>query len=823
MTRVSPAAKRKPAQVEDPRLEPAEAYFRARGWTPFGFQRETWTRFLEGESGLVQVATGAGKTYAATMGAFAAMLADPKPGLRLLYITPLRAVARDIEAALLEPVMRLGWNLRVESRTGDTKQSLRKKQLTAMPEVLITTPESLELMLSYPGFEERFGNLLGIVVDEWHELLSTKRGSLLELSLARVRRLAPNARTWALSATIANPLEAARTALGNTTLEPAIVSVPDVTRRTTLETLIPERVDSFPWAGQLGLSMAPQLVEALDPDSSTLIFTNTRRQAERWYAALLRLKPEMTEIIALHHGSVSREERERVEAGLKDGSVRWVVATSSLDLGVDFQPVERVVQVGSPKGVARFLQRAGRAGHTPGGAGHVLFVPMGAVELLEAASLRAAIREGAIEARRPLQKPLDVLAQHLVTLAVAAPFTRSDVLEEVRSASSFAGLTDAELDWALEFITQGGKSLTAYEEYRRVKVVDGKYTVTERAVATRQRSSIGTITSDGAIVVKYLNGSDLGTVSEGFLSRLKRGDVFTFAGRTVELVMYKDMVAHVRNATTKTSSVPSWQGSRFALSSTLSGFVRRTLANVDASAATPEERDALEPIMTAQARLSHVPQEDELLAEVVTTREGRHLYLYPFEGSHVHDGLGALLALRFSRLEPGSFAISTNDYGVELLARKDYPFQQHLERVLQAPGDASLELREAVNLAELSKRSFREIAQISGLVYAGRPGARRSAWQLQASSGTIFEVLREYEPSSLLLEQAAREVVQGELEGERLFQTLERIRRQRLVLTTPKRPTPLGFGLTVARLSARLSNEDLLLRIMRMKQQWARK
>ena len=795
------------------------AYFTARGWTPFAFQLEVWTRFLRGESGLLQVPTGAGKTYAATMGAFAAMLSDPQPSLRLLYITPLRAVARDIEAALLEPVAQMGWNLRVESRTGDTKQSLRKKQLTKMPEVLITTPESLELMLSYPGFEERFGNLVAVVVDEWHELLSSKRGSLLELSLARVRRLAPDARTWALSATIANPEEAARAAVGETSAAQLVTAT--LERRTEITTLIPERVDSFPWAGQLGLSMAPALVAALEAEVSTLIFTNTRRQAERWYAALLRLKPDAAAQIALHHGSISREERERVEAGLKSGEVRWVVATSSLDLGVDFQPVERVVQIGSPKGIARFLQRAGRAAHTPGGSSRVLFVPTNALELLEVVAVRRAVADGVLEPRHALDKPYDVLAQHLVTLAVAAPFTADDVYNELRSASSFRNLKRDELDWALEFITQGGKSLKAYEEYRRVKLEDGVYSVTERAIATRQRSSIGTITSDGAVVVKYMNGADLGTVSEGFLSRLKRGDVFTFAGRTVELVMYKDMVAHVRNAATKTSSVPSWSGGRFAISAVLSKYLRSTLA--DSSLATPEERSALEPILAAQARLSKIPLEDELLVEIIKTREGRHLFVYPFEGTHVHDGLGALLALRFSRLEPGSFAISTNDYGLELLARKDYPFERFLESVLHQTGDATEELREAVNLSELSKRAFRDVAQIAGLVYAGRPGARRAAWQLQASSGTIFEVLREYEPESLLLTQATRQVLQGELEGERLMRTLERIRGQRLVVTEPKRPTPLGFALLVGRLSARLSNEDLLLRIMRLKAQWMKK
>jgi ATP-dependent helicase Lhr and Lhr-like helicase len=807
-----------PAQ-KDSRLEPVEKFFETRGWMPFDFQREVWTRFLNGESGLVQVPTGAGKTYAATMGAFAQMLHEPKPGLRLLYITPLRAVARDIEAALLEPVTRMGWAVRVDSRTGDTKQSLRKKQLDNMPHVLITTPESLELLLSYPGFETRFANVIDVIADEWHELLSSKRGALLELSLARLRRIAPEMRTWALSATIANPLEAARAAVGEA-VTPSRVTA-NLERRTQIETLIPERVDSFPWAGQLGLSMAPALVAALDLNESTLIFTNTRRQAERWYAALLRLRPDAADRMALHHGSITRDERERVEAGLKSGEVRWVVATSSLDLGVDFQPVERVVQIGSPKGVARFLQRAGRAAHTPGGSSRTLFVPTNALELLEIAAIRGAVADGAIEPRHPLEKPYDVLAQHLVTLAVAAPFTAEEVFDEVRSASSFRDLTRAELDWALEFITKGGRSLNAYEEYRRVSLENGKYQVTERAIATRQRQSIGTITSDGAIVVKYMNGADLGTVSESFLSRLKRGDVFTFAGRTVELVMYRDMVAHVRNASTKTSSVPSWSGGRFAISAALSKYLRNTLQ--DPASATPEERAALEPIMAAQARLSRIPKADELLVEVIKTREGRHLFLYPFEGSRVHDGLGALLALRFSKLEPGSFAISTNDYGLELLARKDYPFQELLESALSAGDDTEAELREAVNLSELSKRAFRDVAQIAGLVYAGRPGARRAAWQLQASSGTIFEVLREYEPESLLLEQATREVLQGELEGERLMGALERIRAGRIVMTEPKRPTPLGFALLVGRLSARLSNEDLLLRVMRMKEQWMKR
>jgi ATP-dependent helicase Lhr and Lhr-like helicase len=798
-------------------LEPIYTWFTAQGWTPFEFQEETWRHYLDGKSGLVQVATGQGKTYAAVMAPIAEMLEAPSPGLKLLYITPLRAVARDIEKAIAKPILDMNWKVRVESRTGDSKQSLKRKQLKAMPDILITTPESLALMLSYVGAKNLFGNLRGIILDEWHELLNTKRGTLTELCLTRLRTVAPELRMWALSATLANPKEAALAATG-VHKNPVLVTS-NLERQTNVSSILPERVDSFPWAGHLGMSMVQPLVSQLDPNQSTLIFTNTRRQAERWYEALVKAAPKHADTMALHHGSISRVERETVEAKVKSGELKWVVATSSLDLGVDFQPVERVVQIGSPKAVARLLQRAGRAEHMPGGTAEVLFVPTNALELFELAALRKALSKNAIEAREPLRKPYDVLVQHLVTLACGDGFEREKVFEEIKSSAAYQQLTREEFDWALEFVTRGGKSLTSYPEYQKVVEENGIYKVTRKAVATRHRMSIGTITSEGSIVVKFTNRRELGILSESFLSRLKKGDVFSFAGRKVELVMVRDMVAYVKNTTRPSSRMPSWTGGRLAMSASLAHSLREELHEVNKHL-TLEEQDVLKPIVQTFQKLSHVPSEDELLVEEVRTREGKHLFVYPFEGQHVHEGLAALLSYRMTRLEPGTFAITINDYGFELLARKDYPFKEVFSKILEQKHDLETELREALNLSELAKRHFREVAQIAGLVFSGPPGAKRAAWQLQASSSTIYSVLREYEPDSLLLKQAEREVLEGALERERLAGTLERLKSLRLVWQTPKRPSPFGFPLLVDRLSTRLSNEDLLLRIMRLKQQW---
>ncbi len=797
-------------------LAPVYSFFEERGWTPLDFQEEAWAAFLEGQSGLIQVPTGSGKTFAATLAPVAEIVAEPSRGLKLLYLTPLRAVSRDIEKALAEALAEIAPGLRVESRTGDTGQSARKRQMKEMPDILLTTPESLSVLLSYKGADKLFSRLRAVVVDEWHELLSTKRGTQTELCLARLRTLAPELRTWAMSASLANLEEAARAVTGVGAQEPRIVRS-SLHRDIHIKSVLPERIRTFPWAGHLGSAMLKPLLEALDIERSTLLFTNTRRQAERWYKLLLDAAPEHAPLIALHHGSIDRKERERVEAGVKLGRVKWVVATSSLDLGVDFQPVERVVQIGSPKAVARVMQRAGRSAHAPGGVSELLFVPTNALELVEIAAARRALEDGVVEARRPLSKPFDVLAQHLVTLACGDGFKAADVLQEVRTTAAYASITDDEFADVLNLIEHGGRSLRAYPEYHKVEVKDGLYRAASQKVARRHRMSIGTITTGGSVFLKFTNRQKLGSIDERFVSRLKPGDTFLFAGRTLEFVMMKDMSAFVRVSKKPARATPSFAGGALPLSDALSAYVRRELG---ASEGSPE-LDAVQPILQRQRDLSKVPEAGELLLEHAHTREGSHLFLYPFAGRSVHEGLAAVLALRMARRRGTTFSYAVNDYGLEFLAPKGYAFEDVLTPELFSRDGLEADVRESVNLAELAKRQFREVAQVAGLLFAGYPGSRKGAWGLQASGSVLFEVLREYDPESVLLKQAEREVLDEDFGLDALAEVLAALQTQPWTWCEVGRPTPLGFPLFVERLRARLSTETLSQRVMRMVEAWA--
>lgn len=795
-------------------LEPIYDFFKAKGLTPLDFQEKTWQAYVQGKSGLIQVPTGSGKTFAATLAPIADMLAQPSKGLKLLYLTPLRAVSRDIEKALSDALEQIAPDLRVESRTGDTKQSARKRQIKDMPDILLTTPESLSVLLSYKGASKLFGGLRTVVVDEWHELLSTKRGTQTELCLARLRTLAPELRTWAMSASISNLNEAARAATG---LEKPLIVRSSLKRKIQIQSILPERINTFPWAGHLGNAMLKPLLEALEITRSTLIFTNTRRQAERWYQLLLGATPQYADLIALHHGSIERAERERVEAGVKDGSVRWVVATSSLDLGVDFQQVERVVQIGSPKAIGRVMQRAGRSAHAPGGTSKLLFVPTNALELVEIAAARRALKEGVVEARHPLSKPFDVLAQHLVTLACGDGFTQEGILGEIRSAHAYADITDEEFTDVMNLIEHGGRSLRAYPEYRKVEPKDGLYRVTGQKVARRHRMSIGTITSGGSVFLKFTNRQKLGSIEERFVSRLKPGDTFLFAGRRLEFVMMKDMSAFVRNSKKKVTVTPSFVGNALPLSNPLSRYVRRELGG---NGRSPELK-AVASLLEKQRVPSKIPEAGELLLERAHTREGSHLFLYPFAGRGVHEGLATVLALRMARRQSTTFSCAVNDYGVEFLAPKGYAFEGIFTSELFEVENLEADVREGVNLAELAKRQFRDVAQIAGLIFTGYPGSRKSSWQLQASGSVMFDVLREYEPHSVLLKQAEREVLNEDFGLNELSQTLLELKNQPWVWCEVKRPTPLGFPLFIERLRSRLSTETLAVRVMRMVEQWA--
>ncbi|HEX8275230.1 MAG TPA: ligase-associated DNA damage response DEXH box helicase [Longimicrobiaceae bacterium] len=806
----------------------AEGWFRSRGWEPFSFQREVWDAYLAGESGLIHAATGTGKTYAAWMGPLLEWLAEhPEPAgvtskrtrstappLRVLWITPLRALAADTEAALRAPLEALDLPWTLESRTGDTSAATRARQGRRLPTALVTTPESLSLLLSRSDARELFRDLRAVVADEWHELMGTKRGVQTELALARLRRWRPGLRTWGVSATLGNLDEARAALLGAGAAGRVVRGM--LPKRLTVDALIPPVVERFPWAGHLGTQMLPQVIEAIEEGESALVFTNTRSQTEIWYQAILAARPEWAGTIALHHGSLDRATRDWVEGGLRDGRLRCVVATSSLDLGVDFSPVDRVLQIGSPKGVARLLQRAGRSGHRPGAESRVTCVPTQVLELLEVVAARDAVEAGAIESRLPVERPLDLLAQHVVTVALGGGFRAGELLDEVRSTHAYAGLGDDEWSWVLDFVTRGGSALTAYPEYSRVVESDGLYTVESPLVARRHRMAIGTIVSDASMAVKYLRGPRLGTVEESFVARLRPGDRFVFGGKPLEFVRVRDMVAWVRKASSGKGAIPRWMGSRMPLSTELAAALRNRLEEAHRGELRGPEMQAIRPVLEIQARWSRIPDADELLVERVKTREGHHLFFFPFEGRLVHEGLAALFAFRISRLAPISFTLASNDYGFELLSPEPAPLEEALASGLLRPDGLVEDVPASLNATEMARRQFREIARVAGLVFPGYPHAGKTAKQLQASSGLFYDVFARYDPENLLLRQAHREVLERQLERSRLGRTLERLAASRVVVTEPKRTPPLAFPLLVDRAREAVSSESLADRVRRM-------
>ena len=808
----------------------AKTWFSARAWKPFAFQKQVWAAVKNGESGLLHASTGAGKTYAvwfAALNRFARLqppVATPrkrKPPaepLTVLWITPMRALAADTARALQSPVddLQIPWSIGL--RTGDTSSSERARQGRRLPTTLITTPESLTLLLARADARTALSTLRMIVVDEWHELLGNKRGVQLQLALARLRHWQPELIVWGVSATLGNQSHAEQVLIP----QGGAVSVQGKSEKTLqVDTLLPPATERFPWAGHIGLKMLPQVVAELDACASSLVFTNTRAQSEIWYQALLEARPDWAGLIALHHSSLSRETRDWVEQALKNGQLKAVVCTSSLDLGVDFLPVERVLQIGSAKGVARLMQRAGRSGHAPGRTSRVTLVPTHSLELIEAVAARDAVEQRRIEPRLSPHKPLDVLVQHLVSMALGGGFIPEDLYEEVRGAWAYRDLTAADWAWALAFVRHGGMSLTAYPDYRRVEPDEhGVWRVPDARLARRHRMSIGTIVSDASINLKFWSkgggGKQLGSVEEGFIARLKPGDGFLFAGRLLELVRVENMTAYVKRSTAKKAAVPRWNGGRMPLSNELAEAVVARFSAAAQGQFNGPEMHALRPLLETQIRWSGLPTTENLLAEVLKSREGWHLFLYPFAGRQVHLGLASLLAWRVSQRQPVTFSIAVNDYGLELLSATPVDWATHLDAQLFNADDLLLDVLASLNAGELALRRFREIARIAGLVFAGYPGAPKSTRQVQASSGLFFQVFKQYDADNLLLAQAGEEVLREELDIRRLEQTLERINQMKLDVHQVKRPTPLGFPLLVERMRESMSSEKLADRIRRM-------
>jgi ATP-dependent Lhr-like helicase len=806
-------------------LETAEGWFQARGWTSFPFQRAAWRAYLAGEDGLVNAPTGSGKTYSLVLPILLEFIRahphdyeQPDNGLQAIWITPIRALTREIQQAAQQAADELGLNWRVGIRSGDTSSSERQRQKKKPPEILITTPESLHLLLATKGYPRLFRNLQAIVVDEWHELVGSKRGVQLELALSRLRGFLPQLKVWGISATIGNLDEALDVLLGPQRHErPHTIVRSGVKKEVSIHTVLPDEIETFPWSGHLGIRLLEKVVPILEEGRSTLIFTNTRGQCEIWYQRLLEVVPDLAGVLAMHHGSIARELRDWVENALHEGTLKAVVCTSSLDLGVDFRPVETIIQIGSPKGVARFLQRAGRSGHQPGATSRIYFVPTHSLEILEGAALRQAGREQQLESRLPYIRSFDVLMQYMVTLAVSEGFRPDEIYAEIKQTFSYQSVSPEEWAWLLDFITTGGASLGAYDEFQKVVIEDGVYKVTSRRVALRHRLNIGAIVSDSNLRVKYVSGGYLGSIEEWFVAQLKPGDVFWFAGRSLELVRIKEMTVQVRRSKKKKGKVPAWMGGRIPLSSQLTRFLRQKLTEIQTNQATEPELEILQPLIAKQQERSAVPREDQLLIEYFRDREGYHLLVYPFEGRLVHEGMGSLLAYRISRLQPISFSIAMNDYGFELLSDQEIPIVAALDQGLFRLEGLSDDIQASINSIELAKRKFRDIASISGLIFKGYPGKQKKDKHLQSSAQLFFGVFSDYEPENLLLQQAYEEVMTFQLEEARLRAALERINQQQIILHYPQKATPFSFPILVDRLRERLSSERLEDRIAKMK------
>lgn len=810
-------------------LSVVKKYFKNKGWKIFPFQKEVWEAFLDGKNGMLNAPTGSGKTFALWMPNIIKWIDEnpksytekSKNGLKVLWITPLRALAKDIEKGLSESLNELNIPWEVSRRTGDVSTSEKQRQNRKMPEVLIITPESLHILLAQKNYARHFTNLESIIVDEWHELMGSKRGIQVELAISRIKNMRESLRVWGISATIGNLDEALEVLLGvEYNPEKNVIVKADIKKNIEINSVLPDEIENFPWSGHLGLSLLPKILPIIEKSRSTLIFTNTRGQSEMWFQRILDAAPDLAGGIALHHGSLDRKVRDWVEKSLHEGILKAVVCTSSLDLGVDFSPVETVIQIGSPKGVARFLQRAGRSGHQPGAKSVIHFVPTNALELIEAAALKSSVDRKDLESKAPILKPYDVLIQYLVTLAVSDGFYPAQVFKEIKNTFAYQTLTEEEWDWILTFITTGGKSLTQYKEYSKVEIdEDGLYQVQNRKVARQHRMSIGTIANDAVLRVKYMTGGTLGSIEEWFITKLNVGDKFWFAGRNLELIQIKDMTVYVRKAKGTKSKVPSWMGGRMSLSSNMTDILREKMQEAISGESDEVELKILKPIFDIQQKFSTLPNENQFLIEKTFSREGCHLFFFPFEGRYVHEGMSALIAYRISQIKPITFSIAMNDYGFELLSDQDIPIEEALKKDVFSPNNLVKDIQSSVNNTELAKRRFREIGQISGLIFSGFPGDQRTNKHLQMSSSLFFDVFKQYEPNHLLLQQAFDEVLFFQLDEVRLIQVLGKIQNQEIILNYPERFTPYAFPIMVDRLREKLSSEKLLDRIKKMQQQ----
>ncbi|MFN0276836.1 MAG: ligase-associated DNA damage response DEXH box helicase [Chitinophagales bacterium] len=804
-----------------------QQWYQTKNWKQYDFQKELAQAYFEGYNGLLNAPTGSGKTYAMWLPVIANYMAgntgNEKNGsshrLKVLWITPLRALAKDICNALQNAceIMMLDWQ--VELRTGDISAVQKQKQKKQMPECLIITPESLHVLFCGKEYKKMFENLECIVVDEWHELLGSKRGVQVELAIAHLKNISEKKlRIWGISATIGNLVEAMEVLLGRGYDESnAIIIKSENKKEIQVNTVLPENIEVLPWAGHIGLKLLPQINEIIKNSGTTLVFTNTRAMAEIWYHHILNYNEELAGLIAMHHGSLSGEVREWVEESLHAGKMKAVICTSSLDLGVDFRPVDTVIQIGSPKGVARFTQRAGRSGHQPGAVSKIYFVPTHAMELVEISAIKEAMQSGIVEKREPQIMCFDVLLQYLVTLSLSEGFVADEIFSEIKTTHAFHLMSEDEWQWLLHFITQGGEALQAYDEFSKIGKIDNKYRIVNKQAATKHRLQIGTIVSEPVVRISYLGGGSLGTVEEYFIASLKPGDVFWFAGLCLEFILLKDLTAYVKKTKEQKATTASYMGGRMPLSSYMAEIMRKQLERTSEQKVHTEEYILLEPLLELQRERSKIPTTKQLLVETSESEEGYHIFIFPFEGRVVHEVMSGLAAYRLSKIMPVSISSAMNDYGFELLCNEKIEITEKTIKMLFDTQSMEADLLNSVNATEMAGRKFRDIAIISGMVFVGYPGELKRNRHLQASSQLMFDVLRKYEPTNLLLKQSYDEILQGQMENARMRTALLRIQNSEIVIKHTERFSPFAFPIVVDNLSRnKLSSEKLSDLIQKM-------
>jgi ATP-dependent Lhr-like helicase len=791
-----------------------------KGISPFKFQVETWRKFGNGYSGMVVAPTGFGKTYSVFLALISDFLNRPekyKKGLKMIWITPLRSLSKDIAKAMQEAIDEIGLDWTVGVRNGDTDPKIRQQQVKNMPEILVATPESLHLLLGQKNHQRFFQNLQTIVIDEWHELLGSKRGVMVELGIFQLRRYTPKLKIWGITATIGN-LDEAMNVLIPYDIKKIKITAKEK-KKIDILSVFPDEVEILPWAGHLGHKLADKVIPIILNSSSTIVFTNTRSQSEMWYQLLLDAYPDFAGQIAIHHSSIDAHLRIWIEENLSNGKLKAVVSTSSLDLGIDFKPVDTVIQIGSAKGVARFLQRAGRSGHSPFETSKIYCVPTHSLELIEVSALKEAVKNNVIEPRDPQVLCFDVLVQFLMTVAIGDGFYPHDIYPPIKETFAFQEMTDDEWKNILDFLTIGGKALKSYEEFHKIVIDEnGLYKVTSRRISMLHRMNMGVIVSDAMLKVKFISGGYIGMVEEYFISRLKKEDKFILAGRVLEVAMIKDMTVFVRASKGK-AFAPSYLGGRLPLSSNLGQFLRQKLSGALNPKSSERELKFLHPLLANQEERSHIPEENEFLVELIKNREGYHLFMYPFEGRLVHEVMAALIAYRISKLAPISFSMAMNDYGFELFSDKEIPLNEdNLEQILTRE-NLMTDVISSINAAEMARRKFRDIAVISGMVIQNFPGQQRSNKSLQSSAGLIFKVLEDYDPEHFLVRQAYTEVFNMQLQEQRLVEAFKRIEKSKIILKFANSFTPLSFPIKVDSLRQTLSSEDLDARIKRLVEQ----